>query len=68
MYFSVVIQSSDSDTTISLTSLNTGYADLYAQVYNLSTYYSPRGGDIYHMCEDLMLLPWEHQLKYSLLD
>ena len=49
MYFSVVIESSSADTTISLTSLNTGYAELYAQVYNLTTFYSPEGGDIYRM-------------------
>jgi hypothetical protein len=47
MFFSAVISSSEADMTVSLTSLDSGFADLYVQVYNSSTFYSAAGGDNY---------------------
>jgi hypothetical protein len=49
LYFSAVISSSASDMTVTLTSLGTGFADLYVAVYNASTFYSPAGGDVYRL-------------------
>lgn len=45
-YFSTTFMSSVSDITLSLTPLNTGYADMYVAVYNASSYYSAGGGDV----------------------
>ena len=49
MYFSVPVESSLADTTVSVTVLNTGSLQLFAQQYNLSSFYSPQGGDEYIM-------------------
>eukprot|EP00981_Chlorochromonas_danica_P002257 scaffold437_cov168-Ochromonas_danica.AAC.74 len=45
MYYSTNIVSSLADVTLTLTSLNTGTADLYVQIYNSSTFNSAGGGD-----------------------
>ena len=49
MYFSVPVESSVADTTIAVTMMNTGSLHLFAQEYNLTTFYSPQGGDGYSM-------------------
>ena len=49
LYFSSVVASSNSDMTVTLTSLDTGYADLYVQVYNASVFNSAAGGDVYRL-------------------
>jgi hypothetical protein len=49
LFFSSVISSSAADMTVSLTSLGTGIADLYVQIYNASTFDSPAGGDLYRL-------------------
>lgn len=47
LFFSVVISSSQADMTVSLTSLDTGYADMYVQVYDATVFNSAAGGDSY---------------------
>eukprot|EP00598_Pedospumella_elongata_P002386 CAMPEP_0184975878 /NCGR_PEP_ID=MMETSP1098-20130426/6959_1 /TAXON_ID=89044 /ORGANISM="Spumella elongata, Strain CCAP 955/1" /LENGTH=2755 /DNA_ID=CAMNT_0027498653 /DNA_START=79 /DNA_END=8346 /DNA_ORIENTATION=+ len=47
LFFSVVISSSQADMTVSLTSLDTGYADMYVQVYDATVFKSAAGGDSY---------------------
>lgn len=49
LLFSSVIASSAADMTVTLTSLGTGFADLYVAVYNASTFNSPSGGDVYRL-------------------
>ena len=47
LFFSVVISSSQADMTVSLTSLDTGYANMYVQVYDATVFKSAAGGDSY---------------------
>jgi len=49
LYFSAVVSSSQADMTVSLTSLDTGYADMFVQVYDLAKFNSASGGDSYKM-------------------
>lgn len=49
LFFSAVIASSTADMTVTLTSLGTGFADLYVAVYNATTFNSPSGGDVYRL-------------------
>jgi len=49
MYFSIAVESSLADTTISATVLNTGSVQLFAMAYNLTTFYSPQGGDLFSL-------------------
>lgn len=44
-YFTTYITSSTADMTITLTSLNTGSADMYVQIYNASAFLSGAGND-----------------------
>lgn len=62
LFFSAVIASSIADTTVTLTSLDNGQADLYVQVYNAEEFNSPSGGDIFRFA-CICIFCWKTESK-----